>query len=907
MTPSKLCIRLRHSALRALTRPVAFFLLLLGATTVSSMPSLAQDPNPSIESWSVSPTTIQLGEPVTVYMRVRNNGGSSPDGGMTFSFPDLDSSGDSSLVSVDSSPFSTVIRPAGFYPIYNSSNNPITASYLMVETAGNWSSGATHEFQIRVTPRSLGTFRVNFRSAMNNASGVYTNAPSSSSTNDQQQWPVNRETVSVQEPTGDLDFQVKNVGGSPQQGARCRLTEAPSWNFVSNDTSNSSGWCSWNNIPAGNYNVEVFNDGNTPYQEEEFWGDIQNFNVPAGVTTPKYFTRNAPWANDLKFFRGSCTGTEIYEGSVIPWGEYVCAKVYVRQNVGGTKDARARVALDRSRGDSWDYETADSTYVAVTTGDTIIERVFSSIQLAGTYSKILRVQWDNSGADLTTDTWDWSTTFTVDDRFPNPVTLSSPGNGSTGIGMTPTFSWSGGQDPDGNPVQFTLEISIPNSQAFDNDRHTVLPGNTFSFTVPSNQPLEPGSTYYWHVFSTDTSSNKQTFSDTWSFQTAPLNGAVNVNVRNWDGSIPNPLFLNPQDAMVQLFRQSPNPQTYQQEVLDANWSASYSQLWDGSYVSEAWHENPDFGLLEYWGLSSAVSVANNTQAINFNRKEPILWEWAFSYDAAGTQGIPPGANITEGTSVFAQVKVYNQSGATRSPCEVIVWAQNLSGGAGDSAGQVSGFSLPPMTNPDTQAVNVTVELTNLAAFGQGGMLLAPRLLVSGMPGAQNSITSLTDVWSFPVPPDPIFTVVPDNPPAPPTLQSPTNGSTGISRTPTLTWSGGADPDGDPVTFDVSVSYPDSVVWDNARTVTGIPGSTFSYTIPGGEPLDWGAEYRWRVESRSNNNLSPSETWSFEVERLQGGVVIDVRDWDGQIPGPHLAAQDAKVRLYRTAPDLPGFR
>lgn len=166
---------------------------------LSAVPLAAQNPNPTIVSSSVSPSTIIEGGSFTIQMTVRNDGGSSPEGGLTFSFPQLTGTGDASRVEGVLPPagFSWVSRAKG-QSITKSDGTQTTAQYLMVEAYGSWTTGATKTFQIQIRPAALGTFNVNFRSAMRNSSGVWFNEPPSASLTDQQGWPVQRKSGTVE-------------------------------------------------------------------------------------------------------------------------------------------------------------------------------------------------------------------------------------------------------------------------------------------------------------------------------------------------------------------------------------------------------------------------------------------------------------------------------------------------------------------------------------------------------------------------------------------------------------------------------------------------------------------------------------------------------------------------------------
>ena len=97
------------------------------------------------------------------------------------------------------------------------------------------------------------------------------------------------------------------------------------------------------------------------------------------------------------------------------------------------------------------------------------------------------------------------------------------------------------------------------------------------------------------------------------------------------------------------------------------------------------------------------------------------------------------------------------------------------------------------------------------------------------------------------------------PPAAPTLVSPTNGATGVSRTPLLTWnaSSGA------TSYRVQVSTNSSF----STTVVNQSVTATSYTVPSGSRLSATTKYYWRVNATNAGGTGAwSAVWSFTTTR-----------------------------------------
>jgi hypothetical protein len=83
-----------------------------------------------------------------------------------------------------------------------------------------------------------------------------------------------------------------------------------------------------------------------------------------------------------------------------------------------------------------------------------------------------------------------------------------PINGATGVSLTSTLSWQGG-DPDGDPVTYAVAFGI------DDPPPIVVSGVAVTSYDPG--PLEAGTAYYWVITASDGIST--TVGQVWRFTT----------------------------------------------------------------------------------------------------------------------------------------------------------------------------------------------------------------------------------------------------------------------------------------------------------------------------------------------------------------------------------------------------
>ena len=172
------------------------------------------DPQPDIDSMSISSNNIILGENIDIYIHGTNIGGLAGQySSITISFPDFDELNDDEQVSIIDHSFTdsdeyTCFKVNGDL-IYDKNENPISAQYLLVEggtdTDGEWTSEEWNDITVRVTPDQAGVFTIYYRFTLTDDedSSVKHTDPSSSSYTDQQGFKVYKAEVTVTEDEDD--------------------------------------------------------------------------------------------------------------------------------------------------------------------------------------------------------------------------------------------------------------------------------------------------------------------------------------------------------------------------------------------------------------------------------------------------------------------------------------------------------------------------------------------------------------------------------------------------------------------------------------------------------------------------------------------------------------------------------
>ncbi len=144
---------------------------------------------------------------------------------------------------------------------------------------------------------------------------------------------------------------------------------------------------------------------------------------------------------------------------------------------------------------------------------------------------------------------------------------------------------------------------------------------------------------------------------------------------------------------------------------------------------------------------------------------------------------------------------------------------------------------------------------------------------------QNAYYRVAAMESYGQGTDPYIAVTYNSPPPSPTLAAPSDGTTVMTDTPTLSTNAVADADGDTVKYWFRVSNTDD------PEVGGIINSGYdtptSWVVPAGSLID-GVTYSWRVGAFDGNALTWSATRKFKVNLRLGDQAASPMDTEGPV-------------------------
>lgn len=375
--------------------------------------------------------------------------------------------------------------------------------------------------------------------------------------------------------------------------------------------------------------------------------------------------------------------------------------------------------------------------------------------------------------------------FTTQDAPPVAPVLVSPPNGTINVSLTPTLNWN----------------AVPNAQYY---RVQVSTSNTFGSTVldisglvntgyvvPSGI-LNNNQQYFWRVNSSN-SGGTSDWSTVWNFTTIPAPPVAPTLVSPANGSI------NISTTPTFSWNTAPTSTSYH---LQVSFNSNFTSLAiDQTGITTTSYTAPP-------GLLSGTT----------------LYYWRVAGSNAGGQG--NWSTVWNFTTIV---------GTPASP--ILVAPPN--GAIGISRNPV--LSWNPVPNANSYRVQVSLDsnfgstLVN-AVTGSATQYTVPTALQYGTKyywkvNATNAggTGPWSNIWNF-------TTLI--QPPAAPTLLTPANNSTGVSLTPTFTWS--SVPTADTYILQVSTNQTFTNIIVNAPIITGT-----TYTLPSGY-LIGNTNYWWRV-------------------------------------------------------------
>jgi hypothetical protein len=393
-------------------------------------------------------------------------------------------------------------------------------------------------------------------------------------------------------------------------------------------------------------------------------------------------------------------------------------------------------------------------------------------------------------------------------RPPLPPVAPEPPDGESGVSINPELGWSGGNDPDGDPVTFHVLIDTVNPPVH------VFAG-VFTSTAVLVGPLQHTRTYYWQIIAEDTH-GAQTTGPVWSFSTDDV-----PNTPPGAPHAPSPaagaVGADPQHPLGWVGGGDPDGDAV---VYDVYFGTLSPPPLVGSTASTSYMPpgGMDYDTSYFWRVVARDARGGRTSSS----------QWRFT---TRPQNFPPSSPVNPSPT----------NGLVGVPVTVhLIWDEcadpngdpvvyDVYFGTGNSpvfAGTRTSASFDP---PGDLAFNTTYRWRIVARDDDGGETQGP-------------------LWTF------TTGSAPNHPPVAPSNPSPPNGATGLAVTTGLDWSASPDPDGDPVAYDVYFGTADPPPFVQHQAAT-------SYDPPG--VLAYGTTYHWRVVAK---DLWGDETsgpdWSF---------------------------------------------
>jgi hypothetical protein len=437
----------------------------------------------------------------------------------------------------------------------------------------------------------------------------------------------------------------------------------------------------------------------------------------------------------------------------------------------------------------------------------------------------------------------WSFTVKIP---PSAPTLISPFNGATNVSLTPTLSW--------NSVYLNMapatsyQVNISTDSLFS----TVLYDTTItptSFTLRTGV-LSNITSYYWKIRGINQGGNGS-WSLIWKFTTivpipsaptlvSPANGTIDLPVTpalDWS-DVTYATTYRVQVSMDSLFGttsfDSSGVSASQINVPSGKLTTNKKYYWRVNANNVAGTGN--WSLV--WNFTTIPNVPNSpilSQPANgaINQPLTIIFKWFKSVEILFT--------LNKG-------KLFNEKEKIFEPLTISKYSFQYSTDSTFTSGVITDSTLTDTTKTLSGLPNATKYFWRVRAKNQTGW------------GTYSS------VWNF--------TTIPPIPSAP-VLTSPSNGSTGVSLTPALTWNTVTYAE----TYRVQVSI-DSLFGTPLWDTTGV--AITSATVPAGK-LTGLTKYYWRVNATNVTGTSGWSTiWNF---RTLQNLVLNLKFylegfWDG---------------------------
>jgi len=455
-------------------------------------------------------------------------------------------------------------------------------------------------------------------------------------------------------------------------------------------------------------------------------------------------------------------------------------------------------------------------------------------------------------------------------QAPGAPGLPSPANGATGVGINPTLTWTA-SDATSYDVSFGTTNPPP----------LVVSGQaSASYTPPA---LTNDTPYFWQIVARNSAGS--TPGAVWSFRTAvappatpsapsPADGATGVTTTltlTWTsaGATTYDVLFGPTDPPSQVASGltspsytptglAPNTQYFWQIVAHNVGGANQGPEWTFTTAPAA--------------PATPASPAPAAGATGVSTTPTLTWTatGATSYDVAfGAANPPPTvatgqsvasfspAALANNTTYYWQITARNSGGSTSGPVWSFTTMPNppaAPGSPSPAAGATNVSVTPTLAWSASGATTYDIRFGTanpppVAVAGQAAASYAPGTLAFTttyfwqIVAINTAGTTTGPVWSF------TTGAQPPSPPGTPASPSPADAATGVSTSPTLTWSSTN-----------ATSYDVKFGTANPPTTTVSSGQAAASYAPAG--LANSTTYYWQIVATNTAGSTTGPVWSF---------------------------------------------
>jgi len=278
--------------------------------------------------------------------------------------------------------------------------------------------------------------------------------------------PILLFALSIQFVSAQLNFEVLNGAGNPQEGVEIVLSGPDSWESAGTHTTASNGTAAITGLADGNYHYEIYYTGSDGLRH--FWG--WGTNIPVSGATDFQVSQNYP------FFSG-----DNLDLITLTEGEESTINFNVTNNAPG-EDIWTAIEVWVSKDQvETDFHYTMSTTEKINSGTERLYTIPFTPSEAGEYFWKAVVHYNNPTGTPTSDSFNWTSAFTAADAplmFSSDQTVTSNINGNVEITNTGSLTLSSNAGING-------DVTITNGGSLIAVDGTITGTITYTRNIPT--------------------------------------------------------------------------------------------------------------------------------------------------------------------------------------------------------------------------------------------------------------------------------------------------------------------------------------------------------------------------------------------------------------------------------------